>query len=101
LSESIAAMRALSEALPKQEFAGQVLAHQIAGLEKLVAAFNAAALETQPRLEANQGLVSRMLDNYRESYAFMLQVTEEVQTSYNAQGVQQTKGRNSGFTVKA
>ncbi len=102
LSESLHVLRVLADAATSDTgMARQVLTHQIDSLFKALAAFDVQMRQVRPVIEANRALVGAMLHNYRESYLFWLEIAEQVAASYNANGVQTTKGRHSGFRAKA
>lgn len=101
LKECVAVLTGIVAKTTDEGIGAQVLRHQVEGLAKVVAEFDARFLKVKPMIEANRALVQTMLHNMQESYRFWQEVAEQVATAYNAQGVQKTQGRNSGFTVKA
>lgn len=101
LKDCVAMLRDLAATYPKEGFGAQVLSHQVEGLARVAADFEERFTRLKPLIEANRALVATLLHNVQESYRFWCDISEEVATAYNAQGVQKTKGRHSGFAVKA
>lgn len=101
LTECVAVLADVAASVSNEGIGAQVLKHQTDGLAKAVKEFGERFQRIKPQIEANRYLVSTMLQNIQDSYRFWMEVAEQVATAYNAQGVQKTQGRNSGFTVKA
>lgn len=102
LKECVAVLQELADqAAPAEGLGPQVLRHQVDGLARVAKDFEERFSKIKPQIEANRALVTSMLHNFQESYRFWQEIAEEVATAYNARGVQQSKGRNSGFAVKA
>ncbi|TWW11533.1 chaperone [Planctomyces bekefii] len=101
LKECVAVLQQLKSELTGDGLANQVLCHQVDGAVRAAVEFEEQFSKVKPLIEANRALVGSLLYNVQESYRFWQDVAEQVATAYNAQGVQKTKGRYSGFTVKA
>lgn len=101
LRECVQLLTELSQAKEASDFAGSVLKHLVEGLRQLLEDFEKLYRQVKPVIEGNKALVQTLLTNFQESYRFWQEISEKVQTSYNAHGVQSTQGKNSGFAVKA
>ena len=97
----IATLARLCQSDASDSLALQVLAHQVTGLDAAFDKFEQTAQETKPLIEQNQYLVANMLRNYRESYIFFQEISEEAGASYNDQGRKPNSGRVSGFKASA
>jgi hypothetical protein len=100
LRECVQVLTDLSQTDAAKDFAGSVLRHLVDGLRTLLEDFEKLYRQVKPVIEGNKYLVQTMLHNFQESYRFWQEISEKVQTSYNAQGVQSTQGKMSGFAVK-
>lgn len=81
--------------------ANQVLEHQAISLNVATDKLIDVARKVKPQLEANRLLVTKMQENYNQSYKFWQEIKEEVEGSYTPDGTKKITGRHHGFSVRA
>lgn len=80
--------------------AHQVLEHQSKNLISATENLIEIARKVKPLLEVNRLLVTKMQENYNQSYKFWQEIKEEVEGSYTADGTKKITGRHHGFSVR-
>jgi hypothetical protein len=100
LSNGIQMLEGIHKAIAERQtdLSANVLSLQISRLKEELALFKKVAAEVKPKIELNRSALSGVVRSYQESTRVMIELCEQAQATYSAQGTQ-NKSSNGASTI--